>query len=347
MFNPILKHRTYIIFYLIGWLIIAIAHTFVLQYYFEIDIEISIADSLVFNFIFAILGINLWYVVRFSQNNSSPYNLFINHLLAATITCLIWLTIGFYILQAIYETNIFYIDFLKISLPWRAITGILFYSVFIMLYYLIIYYEDLQEKIQNEAKLNILVQEAKLNALKSQINPHFLFNSLNSISSFTISDPEKAQDMIIKLSDFLRYSLGHDKDEKTSLKNELINLQRYIDIEKVRFGKRMNFTLKIPDNCYKTLIPNMILQPLIENTIKHGVYNSSEEVKVTLSCKNENDQLIIKLKNNYDQKVSNKKGEGIGLKNIGQRLQLIYQRSDLLKINKTENMFEVVLVVPG
>ena len=346
MLNPILKHRTYIIFYLIGWVIIAVAHVFVLQYYYEIDFEISIVDSLVFNLIFAILGINLWYVVRFSQKKSSPYNLFINHLLAAVITCLIWLTIGFYILQSIYETNVFYIDFLKISLPWRAITGILFYSVFILLYYLIMYYEDLQEKIQNEAKLNTLVQEAKLNALKSQINPHFLFNSLNSISSFTISNPEKAQDMIIKLSDFLRYSLGHDKDEKTSLKNELKNLQRYIDIEKVRFGKRMAFSMEIPDNCYDVLIPNMILQPLIENTIKHGVYNSSEEVKVKLSCNNENDQLIIKIKNNYDEKASNKKGEGIGLKNIGQRLQLIYHRSDLLRINKSGGLFEVVLIIP-
>ena len=108
----------------------------------------------------------------------------------------------------------------------------------------------------------------------------------------------------------------------------------------------MAFSLEIPDNCYEILIPNMILQPLIENTIKHGVYNSSEEVKVTLSCKNKNNQLIIKLKNNYDEKVSNKKGEGIGLKNIRQRLQLIYQRSDLLKINKSENLFEVVLVIP-
>ena len=347
MQNPILKHRTYIIFYLIGWLIIALAHVFVLQFYFDIGLEISIVDSIVFNFIFAILGINLWYVVRFSKNYSSTYNLILNHLLAATITCLIWLTIGFYILLAIYETKVFYIDFLKVSLPWRAITGILFYSVFIMLYYLIIYYEDLQEKTQNETKLNTLIQEAKLNALKSQINPHFLFNSLNSISSFTISNPEKAQEMIIKLSDFLRYSLGHDKNEKTSLKNELNNLQKYIDIEKVRFGKRMNFSLEIPDNCYEIPIPNMILQPLIENTIKHGVYNSSEEVKVTLSCKNENNRLIIKLKNNYNQKTSNKKGEGIGLKNIGQRLQLIYNRSDLLKINKSENLFEVILIIPG
>ena len=173
---------------------------------------------------------------------------------------------------------------------------------------MILYYEDLQDKLKIESELQSLVKEAELNALKSQINPHFLFNSLNSISSLTITNPDKAQEMVIKLSDFLRYSLSHDKNEKASLQQEFENLQRYLDIEKIRFGKRLNFIEKIPEKCINFEIPNMILQPLIENSIKHGVYNSTEEVFVELSCKELNDYVIIEITNDYDSDAIKKVG---------------------------------------
>lgn len=215
-----------------------------------------------------------------------------------------------------------------------------------MFYYVMLYYEDLQDKLKVESDLQNLVKEAELTALKSQINPHFLFNSLNSISSLTITNPDKAQEMVIKLSDFLRYSLSHDKNEKTSLEAEIDNLNRYLDIEKVRFGKRLNFVSDVSEKCSDMRIPNMILQPLIENSIKHGVYNSSEEVLVKLKCGISEDYVFVEISNDYDPEAVKKVGQGIGLSNIKKRLQLIYQRQDLLEIKAEKLTFTAKLKFP-
>jgi len=209
-----------------------------------------------------------------------------------------------------------------------------------------LYYEDLQEKLKVESELQNLVKEAELTALKSQINPHFLFNSLNSISSLTITNPDDAQEMVIKLSDFLRYSLSHDKNEKTSLEDEINNLNRYLDIEKVRFGKRLNFVSHVSGDCLSINIPNMILQPLIENSIKHGVYNSSEEVLVVLKCALIGDYVQVEISNDYDPEAVKKKGKGIGLSNIKKRLQLLYKRQDLLELKAEKLTFTAKLRFP-
>jgi two-component system, LytTR family, sensor kinase len=208
------------------------------------------------------------------------------------------------------------------------------------------YYEDLQQKMQVESELNNLVREAELNVLKSQINPHFLFNSLNSISSLTMTNPEKAQEMVIKLSDFLRYSLSHDRKETTTLRRELENTERYLDIEKVRFGHRLKYQLNINKDCLDASIPNMILQPLFENAIKHGVHNSTEEVLIELRCEPDENFYILRLINDFDPEATRPKGEGIGLKNIRQRMQLLYKRDDLLQINMGKIEFEAVLKIP-
>jgi len=347
MLNPISKNRNYLFSFVAVWVVIFGIQTFILNFFYELDGITSLVDSAVFNLLFALIGFNLWYVIRFNLRESpSGYDLIINHLIVATVVIAIWLAAAYFSLKFFYINDPTYIRFLNESLPWRAVTGIFFYLLFILFYYVILYYEDLQEKLKIESDLQNLVKEAELNALKSQINPHFLFNSLNSISSLTITNPEKAQKMVIKLSDFLRYSLSHDKNEKTDLKTEFDNLKRYLDIEKVRFGDRLNFVWKVPDECYSCEIPNMILQPLIENAIKHGVYHSTEEVLIELRCKKDDGFLIIEITNDYDPEATKKTGHGIGLSNIKKRLQLIYQRQDLLITVADKMIFRATLKIP-
>lgn len=347
MLNPVSKNKSYFISYLAIWALIIAVHTLVLNFFYGINGMESLTDSLVFNLTFLLAGYSLWYVIRFNLKEKPSFiDLIFNHLMIATVVIVLWLLVGYFTMQSLYGNDEIYMAFLKNSLAWRAVMGLFYYLLFVMFYYLILYYDDLQEKLKIESKLQNLVTKAELETLKSQINPHFLFNSLNSISSLTITNPEKAQEMVIKLSDFLRYSLSHDKNEKTSLQKEFENLKRYLEIEKVRFGKRLNFIYDIPESCYKHMIPNMILQPLIENSIKHGVYNSSDEVQVEISCKEENDYLVIEISNDYDPEVKKPKGEGIGLKNIRKRLQLIYLRSDLLETIAEKMIFRAILRLP-
>jgi LytS/YehU family sensor histidine kinase len=178
------------------------------------------------------------------------------------------------------------------------------------------------------------------------MNPHFIFNALNSISSLTMSDPEKAQEMSINLSDFFRRTLAVKDINSIPLLEEIENINLYLKIEKVRFAERLKFNLELSEECNEILIPNMILQPLVENAIKHGVYESTETVSINLRCKIVDRNLEITITNNYDSTTTSNIGEGIGLSNINSRLKLIYNQSNLISISKSNNLFKVILLIP-
>jgi LytS/YehU family sensor histidine kinase len=220
------------------------------------------------------------------------------------------------------------------------------YALLVTGYYLLINYRELKEKSQREAQLTNLLKEAELNMLRSQIRPHFLFNSLNSISSLTMTNPGKAQEMVIKLSEFMRYSLNFPDTMISTLEKELHHVELYLDIEKVRFGERLAFEKHIQPEALEWNVPVMILQPLLENSVKYGVYESSETTRIKLEIILDNDVLQIKIGNTYDPEATIKRGTGTGLKNIRGRLLNLYGTSSLMKINQADHYFEVTLRIP-
>lgn len=345
MLNPITSNKKYLINYAMVWSIIIGAHFAVMHWYYQLPIGISITDSLLFNVFFAFLGISLWYLVRYNKSNQSFIIIFSSHVVSSLLLIGFWLISGYLILKYAID-DVHYLSFLDSSFPWRIISGIFYYSVFILVYYVVVYYQDIQSKIKQEANLKTLIKEAELSALKNQINPHFLFNSLNSVSSLTITSPEKAQEMIIKLSEYLRYSLSNEEQQITTLATELNNIKLYLEIEKIRFGERLNFQFNCSEKSLATKIPAMILQPLFENAIKHGVYESTATININLDCKVDDHNLQLSLKNNFDKDARPNKGEGIGLKNTRERLFLIYKKNDLLAIDKSDNTFMVSIKIP-
>ena len=345
MLNPITSNNKYLINYATVWSIIIGAHFAILHLYYHISINIAIADSLLFNAFFAFLGISLWYSVRYNKASSNFISLISSHIVSALIIVGFWLITGYLILKYAVD-DVLYTSFLDSSFPWRIISGIFYYSVFVLVYYVIGYYQDIQENLKEEAHLKTLIKEIELSALKSQINPHFLFNSLNSVSSLTITSPTKAQDMIIKLSEYLRYSLSNKDEQITTLTTEVENIKLYLEIEEIRFGDRLKFQLNCDEESLKAKIPAMILQPLFENAIKHGVYESTETIHIVLDCKLVDGLLSLKLQNEFNQEAKQTKGAGIGLKNTKERLFLIYKKNDLLLINKSENTFEITITIP-
>ena len=347
MIHPVLKNIKSLLYYVLTWILIAGIHFFVVFFFTEFEVYIALNDCLTYNLIFCFFGLGLWYAVRFSNIEETPV-LFIllYHLLAGVITVAVWLFSGKLILESLIYDNSLYHSFLVNSLPWRFISGLLYYSVIILIYYLIVYFTNFREKMKREAELQTLIKESELNMLKSQLNPHFLFNSLNSINSLTITKPREAREMIIKLSDFLRYALAHNEKEKTSLAKELENILLYLEIEKIRFEDKLLFEKKISEETLDKQLPSLILQPLFENAIKHGVYESTGQVTIEMGSLYTDNKLEISIKNNYDSEHLINKGEGIGLSNIRSRLLLIYERNDLLIINRSEKYFEVKLIFP-
>jgi two-component system, LytTR family, sensor kinase len=211
---------------------------------------------------------------------------------------------------------------------------------------LYIYSYNNKQKRLRETELLDQLRNAQLNALKSQINPHFLFNSLNSISSLAIANPGKAQQMIIALSDFMRYSLKKNIDEMVSLETELQNISLYLQIEKIRFGDKLTYSFDVDEDCKKHLIPNLILQPVYENAIKYGVYETSDSVEIRLKAVRSASGMNILVVNGFDPDSVPARGNGVGLKNISERLRIIYGSSQLLDVTKERNLFKVSMEIP-
>lgn len=346
MNHPFFNSRKLVLLYASIWIVVSAVHIFTLQYIYPISVESAFIDSIVFNTIFALFGIPVWYVVAYTKPGKfTAINQVINHVTAVTVIMIIWIFAGNGILRTLLDHHEYSLYFEAIK-TWRIISGLFYYSIMVLIYYVIIYYNDLQERVSREAKLNEIVKQAELDNLRSQINPHFLFNSLNSVSSLTITSPEKAQEMIIKLSDFLRYSISHSNENVSTLKMELDNIRRYLDIEQIRFGSKLIQEYDISENCLSKEVPAMLLQPLYENAIKHGVYESTEPIKIKTSCFMHNDMLVLTIANDFDPNARSRKGSGIGLRNIKERLNLIYGGIAVLKIKKEEQIFTAELFIP-
>jgi signal transduction histidine kinase len=328
MSHPLLIDRENLFYYVFIWLIIALFQTLILHYQFSLEWRVSRLDSLISNVFYSAMALSFWYPCRYiSLEQKNRFTILFNHLSTGAIASLVWLGFIYIGMIKMATAGEAYQQFFNKSLPWRFFIGILFYLVMVSVYYLFIYYHNLQDKEIQEAELKILVKEAELKSLKFQINPHFIFNSLNSINSLILTDSSRASEMTVKLSEFLRSTLSGSDIPTRLFSEELKTARLYLDIEKIRFGDKIIYTENIEPQCLDATVPGMLLQPLIENAIKHGVYESIQPVKIELTCYQEGDYLEIILENNYDPETISSKGEGIGLKNIRSRLEMMYTQT--------------------
>ncbi|MCB9210265.1 MAG: histidine kinase [Ignavibacteriales bacterium] len=347
MINPFVKNIKSFSVYLISWIFIFLLHTNILYFVLNLSLTECIIDSFVFNLTFLVLGLSFWYSTKFiSFEIYSTVKIITNHFTAAFFTSGIWVFLDYWILSNIFNNNNEYLNFLYDSLVWRFFIGMMYYFIIVALIYIIIYYGNFQEKVLKESELKSLVKEAELKSLKYQINPHFIFNSLNSISALTLTEPDLARKMTIDLSTFLRKTLSSNEIQKSKLIDELNNAKLYLDIEKIRFGDKFIYSEELSDACMTIEVPTMILQPIFENAIKHGVYESLEPVNINFKCEELDEYMKLTITNNYDDEAVPHKGEGIGITNIQSRLRMIYNQDNLLKFSKNNGIFTVTIFIP-
>jgi sensor histidine kinase YesM len=346
--NPIFKSYKTRLLYLFIWMVIAGAQILIINATRRFLLEYVIIDSLVFNLLFAALLIPVWYPVRFNgwEHKTWQFNVFV-HLFLVSLFISLSLSTGYFIMWLFGTDSNYYMHYLQMTHWWKIIQGSMFYLIIVLVYYLYIHVEKLREKAANEIRLNRLIKDNELNLLKSQINPHFLFNSLNSLNSLIIRHPEQAQKMLVELSDYLRYAVLANNAIYSSLQHELENIERYLAIEKLRFGEKLIYERTIDPACLSLKIPAMLLQPLFENAVKHGVYESLQTVYINVSATVDEQQVTIVISNNYDDgHESQKKGAGAGLKNIRERLRLSYGATASLHTKVADGKFIAILQIP-
>lgn len=227
--------------------------------------------------------------------------------------------------------------------------GISFLSVGCMSMIGLLWYTQEEQQLMNERKNDAekMAREAELFKLRQQLQPHFLFNSLNSISALTGSNPEKARHMIQQLSDFLRGTLRKDEQQWSTLKEELEYLGLYLDIEKVRFGHRLQTNIEHDDESIDMNLPSLLLQPIVENAIKFGLYDTVGEVAICIGAKNVNGVLQVTVRNPFDPETAQPlQGTGFGLSSIKRRLFLLFARHDLLQTTTENDYFITTVTIP-
>lgn len=213
------------------------------------------------------------------------------------------------------------------------------------LYFIIKYYQLFQAEKEKSLRSEALAHEAQLLMLRYQLNPHFLFNTLNAISTLVLAEATtQANEMLTKLSKFLRYSLDHSPLNKVSLAQELESSRLYLDIEKVRFAERLELEIDVSDEAAMGLVPTMILQPIIENSIKHAVSKSETGGRIRIAAGRRADRLWLEVTDDgpglSDKSVSTDAftlSKGVGVSNIQNRLKEIYGASHKLQFSNVES----------
>jgi LytS/YehU family sensor histidine kinase len=190
-------------------------------------------------------------------------------------------------------------------------------------------------------------REAELTALKAQINPHFLYNSLNSISALTSIDPARAREMCVLLADFLRMTLGMGEKALIPLREELALLEKYCAIEKVRFGDRLTVQEEIQEETKECAVPPLLLQPLVENAVVHGIAQLPEGGWIRLKTTRDAGRIGVTVENSWDPEAGPSRKNGVGLKNVQRRLEARYGQEARLEAKAEEEVFRVSLSFPA
>ena len=265
----------------------------------------------------------------------------------STILGSLWLICLRFLLGIIFRNDNTYITFLAQSSTIRF--GFSFLMIGFMSTICLLWYsqKEQMEIEANKKEMEQLAKDAELFNLRQQLQPHFLFNSLNSISALTGSQPEKAREMIQQLSDFLRSTLRKENHHWNSLEDELNHLGLYLSIEKVRFGHRLQTEIMIEGEIGELQVPSLLLQPVVENAIKFGLYNTIGDVLISIYATQIGNNLQITVQNPFDSStIEGSSGTGFGLQYIKRRLFLLFGRNDLLQTIQESNTFITQLNIP-
>ena len=236
----------------------------------------------------------------------------------------------------------------QITSPLLLLTFIALIYLLVAFAYLILKYRQQIETFNLEhSQLTQMSKEAELSILRQQLQPHFLFNSFNSLNALIDLEPSQAKEMVQLLSDYFRSNIHQSKDQNFTLESELNSLEKYLAIEKVRFGHRLNIHIETQPQHQHLKVPSLLLQPLVENAIKFGLYDTIGNVTITIRTQITPQGLTIAIENPFDKETStNQQGTGFGLKAIRRRLELTFNRNDLLTTQIIHRCFIVKVVIP-
>jgi two-component system sensor histidine kinase AlgZ len=345
--HPILANARQLGMYLLAYLPIGIVLTIGLGHHDAWGTAAAFFVPL--TMLYAFIGLSAYYLcLAFPINSDHPiWRAVPAHMSAAA--CVGALCVGLaWLWAAVLESlNIGLQPQVFVEQPWLLfVVGAVLFWLAIALHYVLIASSASQRSEQRALESGLLAREAELKALRAQIDPHFLFNSLNSISALTGSDPPSARKMCLLLADFLRDTLRLGATQRISVHEELSVVQRYLAIEQVRLGARLKVDCRASDEARDAAIPALILQPLVENAVLHGIAHLLDGGTITIDAQRQGAALFIRVSNPSDPARPQRKRAGLGVLLVRQRLQSEYGAAGQLQTREEQGEFVAEVSIP-
>ena len=297
-----------------------------------------------------------WYLCRILPLGSTQAERLLGtHLVAGLLASALATGLGTFlaeVLEDLLQASALTETFLRVR-TLVFVYALLVFTLAVAVHYLFLAAEGRQAAERRAYELRLLAREAELDALKAQIDPHFLFNSLHSINSLVTADPAKARTMCQGLADLLRLSLRFGARQSIPFSEEMALAERYLEVERIRFGARLQVETEVEEVCAACAVPPLLLQPLVENAIRHGIGHLLDGGTVGIRARREGETLRIEVENPCDEERPASRGEGIGLTNVRRRLKAAYGDDVSFSARETpatggctEGRFRVVLTLP-
>jgi two-component system, LytTR family, sensor histidine kinase AlgZ len=336
--------------YLVAWLPVTYALGWLLAEQGKLTWGASAVVAVPAALVYAFFCLSAWYPCRAlrPQTESLP-RIVKTHLTSAVLAGALWMGVVAAIFAALPVTGS-----ITPALPAVFALGFALYLLAVALYYIVLAVEAARQAEAREAEAYVLAGKAELRALKAQINPHFLYNSLNSISALTSVDPPKAREMCVQLAGFLRNTLGMGEKAAIPFAEELALTRGYLSIERVRFGARLEVEEDIGPECGDFPVPPLLLQPLVENAIVHGIANLVDRGFVRIRAHSippedgREEEMRIVVENSFDPEGQNSRQHGgFGLASVRKRIQAHYGASAGIEVAPVDNVYRVEMRLPA
>ncbi|HKY22915.1 MAG TPA: histidine kinase [Vicinamibacterales bacterium] len=346
--HPILQDRRRLAVYLLGWLLISLLLAVGLQS--DADWTTAIAFLTPLGLVYAFIGLSSWYLCRAFpiEAGSSLWNLVVVQIASATAAATIWTALGYIwagtldALMTGLNAQPFYIQ----QRPLLFVVGALLSCLAAACHYLLIAFQTSRDAETRAFEQTLLAREAELRALRAQIDPHFIFNSLHSISALTTADPTAARTMCLLLADFLRDTLRLGSSSRIPFADEWSLAQRFLAIEQVRLGSRLRIAGETDAQTIGCPVPPLLLQPLVENAVIHGVAQMVEGGTIRMTARLDGSTLTVTVENPCDPERLRTRGVGLGLELLRKRLATEFGVSDAVRAEEQSGRFLVEVRIP-
>ena len=307
-------------------------------------IRLAVTDSTISNLLLVVAAVLLVNLLKHYLPGRGSY---VNLVGIVVAIAFLWYLISRAAVLAFNGDNIFHAGFFEYTATIRIAVSLLVLGCVTLIFVLRRTLEENEIQLRRKSDAEKLAREAELLRLRQQLQPHFLFNSLNSISALVTRDPTQARKMIEHLSDFLRSTIKRENEQMATAEEECRDLELYLSIEKLRFGHRLSAVIEITDEARQLKIPALLLQPVVENAIKYGVYDTTDKVNIKIKAEKTDHQLVVTVHNPFDPETAGlRAGTGFGLSSVERRLYLLFARTDLLKITQQDHLFITSVTIP-